>query len=256
MDRAKTAGRTVEISPQFYARMAGACYLLGALASVFGQMIIPDRLVVSSSAATTAGNILAHESLYRFSAVLAFMSVPFHLVWAILFYRLFKPVNRSIPLLAAFVMLMGCVMWTLCAFFSLAALNVLKGTSSRSAFGPEQLQTLALVLLRLNVQAYDVGLVFFGLWCLLVGYLIAKSTFLPRTIGVLYALAGIGYLTLLWQQLAKYLYPYNLALAGPGEVSLLLWLLVKGVNVPKWKEQATDLTGRCSEPRDRVRSTS
>ena len=246
MDRAKMAGRTVETSPQFYARMAGACYLLGALASVFGQMIIPDRLVVSSSAATTAGNILAHESLYRFGAVLAFMSVPFHLVWAILFYRMFKPVNKSIPLLAAFVMLMGCVMWTLCAFFSLAVLNVLKGTSSLSAFAPEQLQTLALVLLRLNAQAYDIGLVFFGLWCLLVGYLIAKSTFLPRTIGVLYALAGVGYLTLLWQPLAKYLYPYNLALAGPGEVSLLLWLLVKGVNVPKWKEQATDLTRRCS----------
>jgi hypothetical protein len=245
MDRAKMAGRTVETSPQFYARMAGACYLLGALASVFGQMIIPDRLVVSSSAATTAGNILAHESSYRFGAVLAFMSVPFHLVWAILFYRLFKPVNKSIPLLAAFVMLMGCVMWTLCAFFSLAVLNVLKGTSSLSAFAPEQLQTLALVLLRLNAQAYDIGLVFFGLWCLLVGYLIAKSTFLPRTIGVLYALAGVGYLTLLWQPLAKYLYPYNLALAGPGEVSLLLWLLVKGVNVPKWKEQATDLTRRC-----------
>jgi len=249
-------GRTIETSPQVYARLAGACYLLGSVASVIGQMIIPGRLVVSSSAATTAGNILAHESLYRFGALLAFMSVPFHLVWAILFYRLFKPVNRSIPLLAAFVMLMGCVMWTLCAFFSLAVLNVLKGTSSLSAFAPEQLQTLALVLLRLNAQGYDIGLVFFGLWCLLIGYLIARSTFLPRTIGVLYALAGLGYLTLLWQPLAKYLYPYNLALAGPGEISLLLWLLVKGVNVPKWKEQASDLTRRCSEPRDRVRSTS
>ena len=98
--------------------------------------------------------------------------------------------------------------------------------------------------LRLSAQAYDIGLVFFGLWCILIGYLIARSTFLPRTIGVLYALAGLGYLTLLWQPLAKYLYPYNLALAGPGEISLLLWLLVKGVNVPKWKEQASDLTKR------------
>jgi len=256
MDVAKMEGRTVETSPQFYARLAGACYLLGALASVFGQLIIPDKVVVSSSAATTAANILAHESLYRFSAVLAFVSVPFHLVWAILFYRLFRPVNRSIPLLAAFVMLLGCVMWTLSAFFSLAVLNVLKGTSSLSAFGPEQLQTLALVLLRLNVQAYDVGLMFFGLWCLLVGYLIAKSTFLPRLIGVLYALAGVGYLTLLWQPLAKYLYPYNLALAGPGEASLLLWLVAKGVNVPKWKEQAIALTKGFSGPREGVRSTS
>ncbi len=236
--------RTIETSPQFYARLAGICYLLGAQASVFGQMIIPGRLVVSSSAATTAANILAHESLYRFGAVLAFISVPFHIVWAILFYQLFKPVNRSIPLLAAFVMLMGCAMWTLCALFSLAPLLILKGTSSLSAFAPEQLQTLALLLLRLNAQAYDIGLVFFGLWCILIGYLIVRSTFLPRTIGVLYALAGFGYLTLLWQPLAKYLYPYNLALAGPGEISLLLWLLVKGVNVPKWKQQASDLTNR------------
>ena len=141
-------------------------------------------------------------------------------------------------------MLMGCAMWTLCALFSLAPLLILKNTSSLSAFAPEQLQTLTLVLLRLNAQAFDVGLVFFGLWCILIGYLIARSTFLPRIIGVLYALAGVGYPTLLWQPLAKYLYPYNLALAGPGEISLLLWLLVKGVNVPKWKQQASDLTSR------------
>ena len=235
-------GGTNATSPQVYARLAGVCYLLGSLTSVFGQMVIPGRLVVSGSAATTAANILAHESLYRFAAVLAFTSVPFHIVWAILFFQLFKPVNRSIPLLAAFVMLMGCAMWTFSVLFSLAPLLILKGTSSLSAFAPEQLQTLALVLVRLNAQAYDIGLVFFGLWCILIGYLIARSTFLPRTIGVLYALAGLGYLTLLWQPLAKYLYPYNLALAGPGEISLLLWLLVKGVNVPKWKKQASDLT--------------
>ena len=231
-------GRTIETSPQVYARMAGVCYLLGSLTSVFGQMVIPGRLVVSGSAAATAANILAHEFLYRFGVVFAFMSVPFHVVWAILFYELFKPVNRSVPLLAAFVMLMGCAMWTLSALFSLAPLLVLQGTRSLSAFAPEQLQTLALVLLRLNAQAYDIGLVFFGLWCVLIGYLIARSTFLPRTIGVLYALAGLGYLTLLYVPLAKYLYPYNLALAGPGEISLLLWLLVKGVNVGKWKETA------------------
>src|SRR5438093_3469435 len=231
--------RTVQTSPQVYAKMAGVCYLLGSLTSVFGQMVIPGRLVVSGSAAATAANILTHESLYRFGVVSAFISVPFHIVWAILFYQLFKPVNRSVPLLAAFVMLMGCAMWTLSSLFSLAPLVVLKNTSSFSAFAPEQLQALVLVLLRLNAQAFDIGLVFFGLWCILIGYLIARSTFLPRTIGVLQALAGLGYLTLLWRPLAVYLYPYNLALAGPGEISLLLWLLVKGVNVGKWKEKAS-----------------
>jgi hypothetical protein len=123
--------------------MAGVCYLLGSLTSVFGQMVIPGRLVVSGSAAATAANILTHESLYRFGVVSAFMSVPLHIVWAILFYQLFKPVNRDVPLLAAFVMLTGCAMWTLSGLFSLAPLLVLQGTRSLSAFAPEQLQTLA-----------------------------------------------------------------------------------------------------------------
>jgi hypothetical protein len=72
-----------------------------------------------------------------------------------------------------------------------------------------------------------------------IGYLIFRSTFLPRIIGVLEVLAGLGYLTLLWRPLAHYLYPYNLALAGPGEISLMLWLLVVGVNVPRWNEQVS-----------------
>ena len=84
----------MKISPQVAARVAGVCYLLGALASVFGQLVIPGRLVVSGNAAATAANILAHASLYRFGVVLAFMAVPFDLVWAILFYQLFKPVSR------------------------------------------------------------------------------------------------------------------------------------------------------------------
>jgi hypothetical protein len=166
------------------------------------------------------------------------VAVPFHIVWAVLFDGLFKRVNRSVSRLAGFVMLVACTMWALSSLLYLAPLLVLPGKTSLSAFAPEQLQTLALVFLKLNGQAYDIGLVFFGFWCVLIGYLIFRSTFLPRIIGVLEVLAGLGYLTLLWQPLAHYLYPYNLALAGPGEISLLLWLLVRGVNVHKWRETA------------------
>jgi hypothetical protein len=102
------------------------------------------------------------------------------------------------------------------------------------------------MLVKLNAQAYDIGLVFFGFWCVLIGYLIFRSTFLPRIIGVLEVLAGLGYLTLLWRPLAHSLYPYNLALAGPGEISLMLWLLVKGVNEQRWKEQANTAAERQS----------
>jgi hypothetical protein len=225
--------------PHFKARMAGVSYLLGSLTSVFGQMVVLGMLVVPASATATAANILSHESLFRLGFVASLMTVPFHLIWAVLFYGLFKPVNRSVSLLAGFVMLLGCAMWALSSLFHLAPLVVLQSKISLNAFAPEQLQALALVLLKLNARAYDIGLVFFGFWCVLIGYLIFRSAFIPKIIGVLEVLAGVGYLTLLWQPLAHYLYPYNLALAGPGEISLMLWLLVKGVNEQRWKEVAT-----------------
>ncbi len=187
---------TADTSPQLYARMAGVCYLLGALTSVLGQMVVLGQLVVSGSAAATAANILSHAPLFRFGFVSSLMAVPFHLVWAVLFYGLFEPVNRSVSRLAGFVMLLACTMWALSSLLYLAPLVVLQGKTSLSAFAPEQLQALALVFLKLNGQAYDIGLVFFGFWCALIGYLIFRSTFLPRIIGVLELLAGLGYLTL------------------------------------------------------------
>ena len=230
--------RIAEASPRFKARMAGVSYLLGASTSVLGQMVILGMLVVPASATATTANILSHESLFRLGFVASLMTVPFHLLWAALFYGLFRPVSRSVSLLAVFTLLLGCVMWTLSSLFQLAPLLVLQSKSALSPFAPEQLEAVALLFLKLNAQSYDIGLVFFGFWCVLVGYLIFRSTFMPRIIGVLEVLAGFGYLTLLWRPLAHYLYPYNLALAGPGEISLLLWLLVRGVNVHKWRETA------------------
>jgi hypothetical protein len=218
--------------------MAGVSYLVGALLSVLGQMVVLGMIVVSGNATATVANMLSHESLFRLGFVLSIMTVPFHLVWAVLFNGLFRPVNRNVSLLAGFVMLMACMMWTLSSLLYLAPLLVLQGKIALSAFAPEQLQAVVLTLLKLNAFAYDIGLVFFGFWYVLIGYLIFRSTFLPRIIGALGVLAGCGYLTLLWQPLAHYLYPYNLALAGPGEISLLLWLIVKGVNARKWKETA------------------
>jgi hypothetical protein len=218
--------------------MAGVSYLVGALLSVLGQMVVLGMIVVSGNATATVANMLSHESLFRLGFVLSIMTVPFHLVWAVLFNGLFRPVNRNVSLLAGFVMLMACMMWTLSSLLYLAPLLVLQGKIALSAFAPEQLQAVVVTLLKLNAFAYDIGLVFFGFWYVLIGYLIFRSTFLPRIIGALGVLAGCGYLTLLWQPLAHYLYPYNLALAGPGEISLLLWLIVKGVNARKWKETA------------------
>ena len=113
-----------EGSARSSARIAGLCYLAGALASLLGQLVIPDRLVVVNNAATTAANILAHEPLYRFSAILALACIPFHVIWAVLFFRLFKPVNETLVTVAGGAMLLACAVWTLCFLFAIASLKM------------------------------------------------------------------------------------------------------------------------------------
>jgi hypothetical protein len=106
------------------------------------------------------------------------------------------------------------------------------------------LQALALVFLRLRATAYhNIGLVFFGLYCLLVGILILKSTFLPRILGVLMALAGVSYVLFLSPPLVRSLQPYILVFPGVGQISLCLWLLMIGVNLQRWKERASAAGG-------------
>jgi uncharacterized protein DUF4386 len=104
----------------------------------------------------------------------------------------------------------------------------------------EQLQALALMFLKLRAQASSIYMVFFGWYCLLIGYLIFRSTFLPRILGAFMAIAGLSYQLFLSPPLANYLFPYIVKPAGAlGELSLILWLLVIGVNAQRWKEQAS-----------------
>jgi uncharacterized protein DUF4386 len=118
-------------------------------------------------------------------------------------------------------------------------LVVLGGGQHLNVFKLEQLQAMAYLFLQLNAQAWNAFLAFFGFYCVVIGYLIFRSTFLPRIVGALMAFAGLGYLTFLSPPLADYLSPYNLAPAALGEGSLMLWLLVVGVNAQRWKEQAS-----------------
>ena len=231
--------RIAEPSPRFKARMAGVFELLEALTSGFGQVIVPGMLVVSGNAAATATNILAHGSLFRLSILAALIGVACHIAWTFLFYELFKPVNRSLSLLAAFVGLVAIAIQACSTMFQLVPLIILDGGQSFSAFNIDQLQALTLMFLRFSGRAFNTYLAFFGIWCVLIGYLIFSSTFMPRIIGVLEALAGLCWLTFLWPPLAHYLSPYNQALAAPGELSLMLWLLVMGVSNERWNEQAS-----------------
>ena len=155
-----------------------------------------------------------------------------------LFYDLFKPVNRSLSLLAAFFSLVGCAILAFGSLFQLAPPVVLGGGQYLSVFKVEQLRALALMFFELNTQAGNICVVFFGVYCLLIGYLIFRSAFLPRILGMLMALTGLGWLTFLSAPLASRLSPYNLVLGFLAELSLCRWLLVRGVNVQRWKEQS------------------
>jgi len=217
--------------------MAGVFYLLTLLT---GVVAVPSfRLIVDSDAAATAGNVLAHEAIFRLGFTALLINVTVYIAVTLLFYELFKPVNRSLSFLAAFFSLAGCAIQAVSSAFFLAPLVVLGSAQSLSAFNVEQLQAQALMFFKLYGQAYNIGLVFFGFYCLLIGYLIVRSTFLPRVLGVLMAFAGLGWLTFLWPPLANHLSPYNLAAGILGEGSLTLWLLVRGVNVPRWNEQSS-----------------
>ena len=230
--------RITEASPRFKARMAGVFEVLEGMTSAFGQVFVLGRLVVFSDAAATAANILGHQPLFWLGFVSSLIGVACHIAWTLLFYELFKPVNRSLSLLAAFVGLVVCGLQALTSLLYLAPLLILQGGSSVSAFTAEQLQALALIFLKLNAYAFEIDLVFFGFWCVLAGYLIFRSTFLPRILGVLLAIDGLGWATYMYPPLASYLFPFIAAASALAEIPLQLWLVVMGVNPQRWKEQA------------------
>src|SRR5258708_37735008 len=207
------------------AGVGGGCQLREAVTAGVGEVIIPGKLVVAGNAAATAANILGHERLFWLGFVLSLIGVAFHIAWALLMYELLIPVNRSLSRLAAFVILVGCAIQALTSLLYLAPLIILQGGSSLSAFTLEQLQALALMFLRLNNYAFQIYLVFFGAWCILIGYLIFRSTFLPRILGVLLAISGLGWVTYLYPPLAHRVYPFIAAASALGDIPLELLLI-------------------------------
>jgi hypothetical protein len=218
--------------------MGGACWLLCFLISAFA-MAIGTKLIVFNDPAATARNLLANEALFRSSTAALLISGVFYVGATFFIYQVLKPVNPTISLLAALFSLIGCAIGALGCLFDLIPFLLLKRAEYLTVFTVEQLQALTLMFLKLRVQANNIGLVFFGLHCLGVGYLILRSTFLPRLIGALMLFAGLGWLTFLSPPLANSLAPYNMMPGGIGELSLTLWLLIRGVNVQRWREQAS-----------------
>jgi hypothetical protein len=228
----------LEASPRCLARTTGVFYLLTLLTGIFAQGFVSNRLVVFGDAAATASNILAHKSLFQWSFTVYLIEMACNVAITALFYELLKPVSRTVSLLAAFIGLTGCVIKTTSRLFYIAPLFILGGAHYLSVFNLEQLQALALLFLKVNDRGAAIALAFFGFYALLQGYLILRSTFLPRILGAWSALAGLGWLTFLYPPLGYRLFPYLAAIGLLGAAALILWLLVMGVNTQRWKEQA------------------
>jgi Domain of unknown function (DUF4386) len=229
--------RITEASTSPRARAIGVVYLLYFL-TAFLAAFLTKGLVVSGNAAATANNILAHEPLYRSGLAVDLIANALYIVLTALFYWLFEPVDRGLSLLAAFFSLVGCAIQIFGSLFRSAPLIVLGDNPFLSVFTSEQLQATALLCFKLYAQVFHVSFVCFALYDLLIGYLIVRSTFLPRILGVLLMCGGVGWLTFLWPPLAISLASYILLLGGLAELFLMLWLLVKGVNVSRWREKA------------------
>jgi hypothetical protein len=237
MNTPVTMERIAEASPRPSARITGVVYLLYFLTAILGEFFLRG-LVVDGDAAATANNLLAHQPLFRLGWATGLISTACYIAVTALFYGLFKPVNRSLSLVAAFLSLAGCTTLAFSSLFQLAPLVVLGGSQYLSVFTVEQLRALALMFLELSAQAVNICFVFFGFYCLLIGYLIFKSAFLPRILGVLMAFAGLGWLAFLSPPLANYLLTYIEVIGILAEASLMVWLLVMGVNLQRWKERA------------------
>ena len=228
------------------ARIAGVLYLIMIIAGGFAEAFVREGLTVSGDAVATAHNILASEQMYRFGFVADLLVIICSTFLTLIFYILFKPVNRNLSLLALIFSIVATAVMAINLLNQLAPLLLLHKTSYLKAFTIEQLQTLSLFFLNLQQQGYGISLLLFAFYFPIIGWLVYKSNFIPRIIGILYTLAGVGYLTnslamFLFPHLAANLFPYVLLPAFIGEVSMSIWLIVKGINVAKWEEKATHL---------------
>lgn len=233
---------TVEISPQIYARIGGVLYLIIIVLGAVGELFIRGRVVVPGDAMATAANLKAMESLWRFGIASELFLGICTITFSLILYVLLRPVNKDLALLATFFGLVAVAVEVAYSLQLVEALFPLGNAAYLEAFTPEQLYALVSLSLRAHANGFGIALLFFGCFFPIAGYLIFKSGYFPKAIGILYLIPGLSYLT---SSFALILAPtfadrYYFVMAGPaliGEASLCLWLLVKGVNVQQWKKQ-------------------
>jgi hypothetical protein len=236
--------RIAEASPRFKARVAGALYLTIIAIGLFGEAFVRDRLIVSGNAAATAANIRSMEWLWRFHIAAELFLLICAVVLLLILFVLLRPVSRDLALLAAFFNLVSIGLEAAAALYLLGAVFPLGNAGYLKAFAPEELYAMAYLSVKWHGYGFGVSLIFFGCFCLVIGYLIFRSGYLPKILGVLMQVAGLSYLTnsfalVLAPDFANRIFPAILVPGFVGEASLCLWLIVIGVDVQRWREQAS-----------------
>jgi hypothetical protein len=234
--------RSVEFSPGLYARIGGALYLMLIGFGIVGQ-VVKEKVIVSNDAAATAANLISMETLWRFGIVCEFLALICVIALAMIYFVLLRPVSKELNLLATFLRLIGIAVESVAALNLATALFPLGNAAYLKAFTPEQLYALASLAIKSHNYGYTLALLFFGFTFLFHGYLIFKSGFLPKVLGLMIQLGGFCYLTnslvfFLAPSISGSLFPWILLPCFVAELSLALWLLVKGINVQRWKELA------------------
>ena len=230
------------------ARFAGLLYLIVIACGLLGVGFVQELLIVPGDAGATGDNIIASESLYRLGFAARLVMYACYIGVTVIFYDLFKPANRSVSLLALSFSLVGIATGAVNALNAAAPWLVLGGADYLDAFTTAQLHALVFVFLRLDSLGFSISGVFFGIYMVVIGGLIAGSTFLPRIFGALLVIGGLCYLTdsfvrFLSPALAAQLSSYITLPGLASELLLALWLFLAGVNGEKWQAQASAAEG-------------
>jgi hypothetical protein len=227
-----------ETSPSARGRVLAALYLFVIAAGIVAQAVISDGFVVRGDAARTAANIVANTSLYRLGYTIFMLEMIAQVAVSALFYDLLKPVDRSLARLTAIVGITGAGIKTMARLFYYAPLLLLGGAPYLAAIPQAQLEALSFTFLRINSQGAAIALVFFGFETLLRGWLMFRSGFLPRVLGVLSMVGAIGWLTWLWPPLGSQTFMVVALFAIVSVILTTGWLLVRGVDDEKWRARA------------------
>jgi hypothetical protein len=229
-----------EINPNRIARVAGMLYLIIFCLGIFAELFVRQSLIVPGDAATTVNNIMVSESLFRISLVSDLIRHTFLILLPLVLYQLLKPVGKNIALLMVIFALAGVPIALLNMLNHFAALLLLSGADYLTAFEADQLH--AQVMFFLDLYEYGAFIPqFLGLWLLPLGYLVFKSGFLPRILGILLMIGCFGYVI---DAVLFFLFASSAAtlslFAFIGELLFALWLLIKGVNIEQWEKRTLE----------------